>query len=340
MTDSRRLTRRTLIASTAAIGAAAILPRFARAAEFEYKMGHSTPAEHPFHKHCLAVAARIAKETNGRMTLNVFPNSQLGGDNDLLSQVRSGAIEVCQPTGQILASILPLTAVPSMGFAFSNYEQVWPVIDGELGKFVRAQVLAKVNLVQMEKIWDLGFRQITNSVRPIKTASDLAGLKLRVPGAPSLVSLFKALGSHPVSMQFGEVYTSLQTKVVDGQENPLSQIDAGKFYEVQKYCSISNHVWDGHWITFNKAAWDRLPDDIKTVVARAFNDGAVAQRAEVQALNNGLQAELEKKGLAFNVAETKSFRDMLNTAGFYKEWRGKLGEEAWSLLEKHVGKLG
>lgn len=334
------LTRRTLIATGSAIGAAAILPRYARAAEFEYKMGHSTPAEHPFHKHCLAVAERIAKETGGRMTLNVFPNSQLGGDNDLLSQVRSGAIEVCQPTGQILASILPLTAINGMGFAFSSYDKVWPAMDGELGKYIRAQVSARLNLVQMERIWDLGFRQITNSVKPIKTAADLSGMKLRVPGAPSLVSLFKALGAYPVSMQFGEVYTSLQTKVVDGQENPLSQIDAGKFYEVQKYCSVSNHVWDGHWITFNKAAWERLPDDIKTTVSRAFNEGATAQRAEIAALNGGLQAELEKKGLAFNVADTQSFRAMLDKAGFYKEWREKLGNEVWSLLEKQVGKLG
>jgi tripartite ATP-independent transporter DctP family solute receptor len=339
MTNTR-LTRRNLIAASGAVSAAAILPRGARAAEFEFKMGHSTPAEHPFHKHCLLVAERIGKETGGRMTLNVFPNSQLGGDNDLLSQVRSGAIEVCQPAGQILASILPLCAINGMGFAWHSYDKVWPAMDGELGAYIRGQVTAKVNLMPMERMWDLGFRQITNSVRPIKTAADLAGMKLRVPGAPSLVSLFKALGAYPVSMQFGEVYTSLQTKVVDGQENPLSQIDAGKFYEVQKYCSISNHVWDGHWIVFNRAAWDRLPDNIKTIVANAFNDGALKQRAEVRQLNDSLQANLEKRGLAFNTAETQSFRDLLNQAGFYKEWREKLGNEVWTILEKQVGKLG
>jgi TRAP-type transport system periplasmic protein len=340
MTKTARLTRRTLIASTATIGAAAILPRYARAAEFEYKMGHSTPAVHPFHKHLLAVSERIGKETGGRMKLNVFPNSQLGGDNDLLSQVRSGAIEICQPAGLIFASILPLTAINGMGFAFDSYDKVWPTMDGDLGKFVRGQIIARVGLVPMERIWDLGFRQITNSIKPINSAGDLAGMKLRVPGAPALVSLFKALGTHPVSMQFGEVYTSLQTKVVDGQENPMSIIDAGKFYEVQKFCSMTNHVWDGHWITFNKAAWERLPDDIKTVVARAFNEGAVAQRAELAQLNNTLQAELEKKGMTFNKAETQSFRDLLSKAGFYKEWREKLGNEAWTLLEARVGKLG
>ncbi|MCC6471681.1 MAG: TRAP transporter substrate-binding protein [Alphaproteobacteria bacterium] len=340
MTKTIGLTRRALVASTAALGATTLLPRRARAAEFEYKMGHSTPATHPFHQHLLKVADRIGKESAGRMTLNVFPNSQLGGDNDLLSQVRSGAIEICQPAGLILASILPLTAINGMGFAFESYDKVWPTMDGELGKYVRGQITAKVGLVPMDRIWDLGFRQITNSIKPIKSAADLDGMKLRVPGAPALVSLFKSLGTHPVSMQFGEVYTSLQTKVVDGQENPMSIIDAGKFYEVQKYCSITNHVWDGHWITFNKAAWDRLPDDLKTVVARAFNEGAVAQRAELAKMNDTLQAELEKKGMTFNKAETQSFRDKLNKAGFYKEWREKLGEEVWTLLEKQVGKLG
>ena len=227
-----------------------------------------------------------------------------------------------------------------MGFAFESYAKVWPAMDGDLGKYVRGQIAANVGLAPMERIWDLGFRQITNSVKPIKSAADLNGMKLRVPGAPALVSLFKALGTHPVSMQFGEVYTSLQTKVVDGQENPMSIIDAGKFYEVQKYCSITNHVWDGHWICFNTGAWERLPDDIKTVVARAFNEGAVAQSAELAKLNETLQAELEKKGMTFNRAETQSFRDMLGKAGFYTEWRGKLGEEAWTLLEKQAGKLG
>ena len=335
-----RLTRRRLLGASAALGGAAFLPRYAHAAEFEYKMGHSTPAVHPFHKHLLAVSERIGKETGGRMKLNVFPNSQLGGDNDLLSQVRSGAIEICQPAGLILASILPLTAINGMGFAFPGYDKVWPTMDGELGKFVRGQITAKVNLVPMERIWDLGFRQVTNSIKPIKSAADLAGMKLRVPGAPALVSLFKALGTHPVSMQFGEVYTSLQTKVVDGQENPMSIIDAGKFYEVQKFCSLTNHVWDGHWITFNRAAWDRLPDDVKTVVARAFNEGALAQRAELAELNKTLQGDLEKKGMSFNTAETQSFRELLSKAGFYKEWRDKLGGEVWSLLENQVGKLG
>jgi len=341
MTSKLGMTRRNFVAASSAIAAASLLPsRPARAAEFEYKMGHSSPAGHPFHKRLLEVAERINKGTNGRMTLTIFPASQLGGDNDLLSQARSGAVDFVQPAGLILASILPVAAVNGMGFAFKDYTQVWAAIDGELGDYIRAQIAAKAGLVPMEKRWDLGFRQITTSAKPIEKAADLAGLKLRVPGAPALVSLFTALGTSPVSMQFGEVYTSLQTKIVDGQENPLSVIDAGKFYEVQKYCAITNHVWDGYWICANPNSWNRLPNDIKTVVAKSFNDVALLERADLEALDRSLQADLEKKGLTFTKPNIDSFREKLRAAGFYKEWREKVGNEAWTLLEKYVGKLG
>ncbi len=340
MSARMTMTRRRFVAASTAIAAAAILPsRPAHAADFEYKMGHSSPEAHPFHKRLLEVSDRISKQTAGRMTLTIFPASQLGGDNDLLSQARSGAVEFVQPAGLILASILPLTAVNGMGFAFKDYPQVWSAIDGDLGDYIRSQIAAKAGLVPMEKRWDLGFRQITTSTKPIEKAADLAGLKLRVPGAPALVSLFTALGASPVSMQFGEVYTSLQTRVVDGQENPLSVIDAGKFYEVQKYCAITNHVWDGYWICANPAAWNRLPNDIKAIVAKAFNEVALLERDDLNKLDRSLQAELEKKGVIFTKPDLGTFRDKLRSAGFYQEWRGKIGNEAWTLLEKHVGKL-
>ena len=244
-----------------------------------------------------------------------------------------------QPAGLILASILPVAAVNGMGFAFKDYTQVWAAMDGDLGDYVRSQISAKAGLVPMERRWDLGFREITTNA-PVEKAADLAGKKLRVPGAPALVSLFTALGASPVSMQFGEVYTSLQTKVVDGQENPLSVIDAGKFYEVQKYCAITNHVWDGYWICANPGSWNRLPNDIKAVVAKSFNDVALLERDDLEKLDRSLQAELEKKGLTFTKPDLNTFRDKLRTAGFYQEWRGKVGNEAWTLLEKYVGKLG
>jgi TRAP-type transport system periplasmic protein len=314
--------------------------RAARAdAEFSYKIGTSTPAAHPFNKRLQEVGDRIAADTKGRMELHVFPDSQLGGDNDLLSQARSGAIEFCQPTGQILSSILPVTAINAMGFIFPDYSQVWPAMDGDLGRLVRTQIAAKAGLVPMERMWDLGFRQITTSNHPVKTAADLEGLKLRTPIAPSLISLFKALKGAPVGMQYGEVYSALQTHIVDGQENPLSQVEAGKFYEVQKYCSMTNHVWDGYWICCNADAWNALPPDLQKIVAKNFNDVAIEQRKDIAKLNEATRSLLVGKGMIFNDTTPDTFRAQLREAKFYAEWHSKLGDEAWTLLEKYVGKI-
>ncbi|WP_412065783.1 TRAP transporter substrate-binding protein [Rhizobium sp. SYY.PMSO] len=334
------INRRHFMGGAAAAVAAATISSSALGAQFRYKLGHSTPADHPFSKRLVEASAEILEKTSGRLNIQVFPNSQLGGDNDLLSQVRSGAVEFFPAAGLILASVLPVTAIDGMGFAFPNYDKVWEAMDGDLGSYVRDQITVNTNLVPMNKMWDLGYRQITNSARAINTADDLTGLKLRVPGAPPLVSLFQGLGVAPVSMQFGEIYTALQTKVVDGQENPLSQIDTGKFYEVQKYMSLTNHVWDGFWIIANGAAWKRLPEDIQNIANTVFSEKAVLQRADLVTLNQSLIDQLKGKGLAINTTETDSFRAKLKQAGFYANWRKQIGDEAWTRLEHYTGPLG
>jgi len=335
-----RTTRRLMIGGGITALAAPALPRFARAAEYTWKFGHSAPTSFPLHIRLVEAAAKIGKDSNGRMELQVFPDGQLGGDNDLLSQARSGAIEFCQPTGQILASILPVTAISALGFAWSDYSKVWPAMDGDLGAYVRAQIKAKAGLVPMERMWDLGYRQVTTSTKPIMTADDLVGLKIRTPVAPSLVTLFQTLKAAPLALQFPEVYSALQTHIADAQENPLTLIKAAKFYEVQKYCSLTNHVWDGHWFCANAAAWAGLPDDLKRIVADNLNAAALLERVDIATGDKSMQAELEGKGLIFNIVDTQSFRDGLKFGGFYKSWRAKLGDAPWEILEKYAGRLG
>ena len=312
----------------------------AHAAEFTYKLGHSTPAEHPFSIRLTEMSADVMEKTGGRMEIQLFPASQLGGDNDLLSQVRSGAVEFFPGAGLILASVLPVTAIDGMGFAFPSYDDVWAAVDNDLGAYVANQIRTNTNLVPMDTVWDLGFRQITNNVRPIVKADDLNGLKLRVPGAPALVSLFEGLGVAPVSMQFGEVYTALQTGVVDGQENPFATIDAGKFYEVQKYLAQSNHVWNGFWMLANGDAWNRLPEDIQGIVNASFSEKGLLQRNDLAELNKGLASTLQSKGMELTTIDTESFRAKLREAGFYATWKEKIGGEAWEILENYSGKLG
>jgi len=190
-----------------------------------------------------------------------------------------------------------------------------------------------------EKILDNGYRQTTTSTRPIVKPEDFKGMKLRVPPSPLWTSLFKALGASPASINFAEVYTALQTKTVEGQENPLAIIETARLYEVQKYCSLTNHMWDGFWPLANQQAWDKLPKDLQEIVTRNMNATTVKQREDTRKLNETLRAKLSKEGLKFNTVNPEPFRDALRKAGFYAEWRKKFGEEAWLLLEKYVGRI-
>src|SRR6202142_4262802 len=216
--------RRTLLKASAAsavmgsVGA----PFVARAeqAEFTYKFANNLPDSHPLNLRAKEMSAAIKTETSGRVDIQIFPNNQLGADTDVLSQLRSGGVEFFTMSGLILATLVPAASINGMGFAFPDYPTVWKAMDGELGAYVRGQI-AKANLVAMEKIWDNGFRQTTTSTRPIVTPADFKGLKIRVPVSPLWTSMFKAFDAVPASINFNEVYSSLQTKVVDVQENPF-----------------------------------------------------------------------------------------------------------------------
>ena len=144
----------------------------------------------------------------------------------------------------VLSTLIPTASIWGVGFAWKDYETLWRALDGKLGASLRAQI-TKAGLIPLEKIWDNGFRQITTSTRPIGKPEGLKGMKIRVPINALWTSLFESLGASPTGINFAEVYSALQTKVVDGQENPPAIIAAAKLYEVQRYCALTNHIWDG-----------------------------------------------------------------------------------------------
>ena len=340
MRSKTTMTRRRLLAGLTLLTSSAAAPRVARAqqAQWTYKYANNLPETHPMNLRAREMAAAIKQETNGRFDLQIFPNSQLGSDTDTLSQIRSGGVEFFTLSGLILSTLVPAASINGMGFAFPDYDPVWKAMDGDLGAYIRGQI-AKANLVAMDKIWDNGFRQTTTSTKPVQKPDDFRGMKLRVPVSPLWTSMFKALDASPASINFNEVYSALQTKVVDGQENPLAIISTAKLYEVQKYCSLTNHMWDGFWFLANRRAWEALPEDVRGIVARHINAAGLKERDDVAKLNATLQQDLAAKGLAFNRPDPAPFRDKLRAAGFYTEWKGKYGDEAWSLLEKSAGKL-
>lgn len=335
----RELTRRGLLGQLApAAGLAAVLPRRARAAaEFPLKFANNLPLSHPVNIRGAEAAARIASESSGRVEVSIFPNNQLGGDTDMLTQVHSGGIDIFTAGTLVVATMAPISAITAVGFAFSRYDQVWNALDGRLGDRIRAD-FTRIGFHTFSKIWDNGFREITTSNRPINSAEDLIGLKIRVPVSPMGVSMFKALGASPTALQFSEVYSALQTRIVDAQENPLAIVQTAKLYEVQKFCSRTNHSWDGFHFLFNQRSWEALPDDLKVIVERAFNESSLQQREDVAMLNSTLQADLIAKGMITNTTVPDSFREQLQKSGFYREWRARFGDETWALLEESAGK--
>jgi tripartite ATP-independent transporter DctP family solute receptor len=336
----RRLMLKASVAGGVTAGFAAILPRGVRAAEFTYKFATALDAQHPLNLRASEALERIRAATNGRVDIRLFPANQLGSDADTLSQTRSGAVEFMTLGHGNLGNYVKSSGIASVGFAFTNYDQVWKAMDGPLGAKIRDDISRTGRIVAVGGLWDNGFRQVTSSSRPVRTPADLAGLKLRVPPNPAYTALFNALGAGPTPLNYNELYGALQTRVVDGQENPLALINTGKFYEVQKYCGLTNHIWDGFWTLANKEAWNRLPPDLQKIVAAELARSVQKQRADIAALSKSLQADLSKKGLQFSQVDPAAFRSALAKTRFYADMHEKFGNETWSLLEQAVGKLG
>lgn len=331
------LSRRAFLATSAAAVTTFSIVRPAFAAT--YKLASNLQASHPMLVRLQEAADKIKADTNGAVDIRVFPNSQLGGDLEVLSQLRAGAIQFYPLAGAQLSNLVPVASLNGVGFAFDDIGQVWKAMDGDVGALVR-NALTDSGLFVYDNMFDNGFRQITTGSKPIEKPTDLSGVHIRVPPSPLSTSLFKAFGAAPQSINFGEVYTALQTKLVDAQENPLPLIDTSKFYEVQKYVSMTSHMWDGFWVLGNRAFVQKLPKDVQEIIARRFREAALAEREDIVKLNASIVEKLKAAGMTFVAPDRQAFRTALAATPFYSDWKQKFGDKAWSTLEQYTGKLG
>jgi tripartite ATP-independent transporter DctP family solute receptor len=331
------ITRKHFLSGIAAAAAFAIHP--ARAARRTViRFGLDLTTDHPTTLNATAAARTIKEVTNGEVEIKVFPNSQLGDDTHMLSNLRSGAMQMMAIGDNILATLVPSAAIDNIGFAFKTPDLAWQALDGSVGDIVRADI-ARTGLHPMTRIWDEGFREVTSGTRMIKTPEDLRGFKIRVPPSPISLSLFQSLGASPITINAAELYTALQTKVADGQENPLGNIQTMKLFQVQKSCSLTNHMWVGYWVLMNGAFWAALPPAHQKIVADTFDAQALRQRMANQALDTSLEAVLRKQGLQFIPVDVGAFREVLSKSGFYKTWQARFGVPLWSALESFTGPL-
>ena len=336
---TNRLSRGRFVAgSAAALATIAVMRSPARAAQWTYKYASNVSLDHPLNVRMRECWNAVTKETGGRLEVQIFPNNQLGGDTQALQQLRSGALQFFTLDGGILQSVVPVAAIQGVGFAFKDSNDAFRAMDGALGDYVRGAIRA-AGLYVHPKMWENGMRQITSSAKPIRNASDLSGFKIRTPAGELWVDLFKSLGAAPAPLNFSELYTALQTHVFDGQENPYAIIDVGRLYEVQKYVSVTNHMWSAYHFLGNQEAWSALPRDVQSVVERNLTKYALLQRRDTAQRNDSLAEKLARRGMTINKADTSGFRAKLASSGFYTKWRDKFGAQAWSLLERSSGKL-
>ncbi|HYZ17028.1 MAG TPA: TRAP transporter substrate-binding protein, partial [Candidatus Acidoferrum sp.] len=286
-----------------------------RAAEFSYKAGTNQPVDHPLSVAMRDLWAAVKKETNGRLDVTTFPNNQLGGDTAMLTQLRSGVLHFMTLDGGILQSVVPAAAIQSIGFAFKDSNAAFAAFDGKLGAYVRGEIEAK-GLHAFDKIWENGMRNVTSSTRPINKLEDFANFKVRTPESKLSLDLFRSLGAAPTPINFSELYTALQTHVVDGQENPLLNIEVARFFEVQKYLSMTAHMWGGYWLLANGDVWKGLPPDVQAVVTKNAAIYTQKQRQAVMALNDSLVGKLKSQGMIVNTPDRTPMRAHLSD--FYK----------------------
>ncbi|MCR5867900.1 MAG: TRAP transporter substrate-binding protein [Aquincola tertiaricarbonis] len=262
------------------------------------KFGHLNNADHPVSAGVKKFAELLAAKTGGKMKVQEFPASTLGNEMQQQSALQGGVQEMSAPATTSLAGIVKEFGLIDFPFAVSDFGQADALLDGPFGQALLAKLPEK-GLVALG-YWDLGFRNVTNSKRPITKPEDLEGLKLRVIPNPVFLETFKALKANPTPMPFAELYGALEAKAVDGQENPFAVILSNKMYEVQKYVSATNHVYAANIVLVSKRFWDKLSPAEKKAMNDAANEARSYQRTTSRAAAQKAVAELQAKGMQYN----------------------------------------
>jgi len=335
----RQFARRAVLRVAGAALAAPAIAHHARAANIKWRLGHVAPLDTPLHRRLLEAADAIAKRSDGMMELAVIGEGRAGIQSGLLAQVRGGGMEMTVATCTQLASTVPLCSIPMIGFLFRDYANLWQTMDGELGQLIRSQVPTQSGVVTLEKIWDFGFRQITTATHPIQNAADLVGLKIRTQIDVDEMDMFRALAVIPVVITLPYLRMALQHHQIDGQEGMLPIVEYARLNEVQSYCAMTRHIWDGLWLCINPSAWRNLPERLQNIVANTLNGAAQRQREDSAKMEEAVRASLGRTGMKFTDVDLESFRDTLHRQGYYARIRAKLGEQAWAVVQKATGVL-
>lgn len=240
------------------------------------RFAFSLAKDHPLGTGAQVFADAVAQKSGGKMKVTLFPNAVLGSDPQNLSAIRGGTLDFTSMATGLVASIDKQFGVFDLPFLFNSAQEAFAIVDGPVGTRMLDD-LSKQGVIGLG-IWDLGFRNMTNSKRPIAKAEDVAGLKIRVIASPVYIDLFSTLGANPVPMTFGEVYGALESRAIDGQDNPVGVIESAKFAEVQKYLSLTRHVYTGMPFMMSKKTWDGMSEAERKIIREAADEAKQEER--------------------------------------------------------------
>ena len=311
-----------VLALTFVIGLAA---NQARAQSKILKISNGINEQHPSYLGNKKFGEILAAKLPGKYTVQVYANSQLGDDVRATEAVRMGTLEMVTTSASPLTGLVPEFNVFDLPFIVPSTKAADAIFDGPIGAKLAAALEPKG--IKLLAYYENGFRQLTNSAHEVKSPADLKGLKIRTMQNPIHLEAFRAMGANPTPMPFSEVFTALQQKTIDGQENPIPTIWLSKFYEVQKYVSLTGHVYGPHIVLMGKKLWDSFPAGDQKVIAEAAQESAVYQRALNRQMDKDFVDNLRKAGVTVTELTPEQHKAFVDAcASVYTTWEPKIGK--------------
>lgn len=303
--------------------------------EFTIKLGHSDTTSNLLHVSLEHFAAYVNETSKGRVKVDLYASEQLGSNAEMAEMLEMGSLDAMMMPQGAEATYAPKLNVLGLPFLFASYDEVYKVLDSEIGDELVAD-LASRNMIQIA-YWENGLRQVTNSAKAINSPADLKGLKIRTPEDSMTLAIFNALGASPSPLAFSELYLALQQGTFDGQENPVSNIYANNFQDVQKHIAITNHKYECKNMIFSLTTWNKLPEDVQKLLKEAAKTYGDEHRKAIVDSSDTMLKELEAAGMQVTRPDSAAFQQA--TASVYDDFQAK-NDWAKDLVERIRTKIG
>ncbi len=299
------------------------------------RVAHIEAEDRSTHKSLLKFQEYVEKESNGRLDIQIFPNGLLGGDKESIEGVELGTVQMSLPAVSVLASYHEKFGLLDMPFLFKSEEAIFAALDNEIGADYD-KTLDELGFHNLGYNYN-GPRCISNNTRPINAPEDLKGLKIRVMQSPVFIDMFNALGANPTPMSFGEIFTGLQQGTVTGQENAPSLVYASRFYEVQKYYSITNHTFSIMAILMNKEFFNDLPEDLQKIITEGAQTHLITYQRELESSETADYIKrLGEAGMEINHITPENHQKFVEAVQpVYTKNISKIGEDLFKIVEKY-----